>query len=1538
MKILPPRALAVALCCASATLPSHAAPVAYWSFDIDARDATGFHNGALVGSAAITTGGQGAGGAGEALSISGGEAFMVAGNPTAFDFDSDFTWHAYVKTEDSSGAIFSRNPAGGAWNQGSKALFVRGGTVQWDTGWVGNPGTGVAVDDGGWHQIIATYAAAADRLEVFVDPSPGATAGSYSGTHDANAYDEHDHEHNGGTAATSFTVGQADFSGGLASLDTLVGLIDEVAVFDTALAGAELDQLIAGGPAPFFGPVDPPDPTGDRPFISEIVAVGNGSFEDGDGDTPDWIEIYNPTGAELDLGGYHLTDDPGDLTKWTFPPTPLPAGAYLIVFASDKDRATAGAELHLNFKLASSGDYLALVEPDGSTLAAEFTPTYPPQVDGFSYGVGGPAAADPAGYFAPATPGAANGAALVAPLLPPALDPPCGTFTGSIAVAMTPAFAGTEVRYTTDGSEPSAASALYAGPVTLAATTHLRARAFDPDSGGGGGMAAGSYQKLATSSNLAGIPAPGGFTSNLPIVVVENFGAGGVPGPGSALQTARVSVFEVDPATGRSALTGGPDACFRIGIRRRGQSSSGFAKPQYRVELRDESDVDLDYPLLGLPPESDWVFNGPWTDKALVRNSFSFELGREIGVEAPRTKHFEMFLSTDGGDLTSAEYVGVYVLFEKIKRGGNRTDIKALDAGDNAEPEISGGYMLRFEPPGIANDGPRATGWGSVEIIEPQAPTAGQRAYIGGYLDDFVASLGWSRGSGANNSGAVDPDPLTGYPAYIDVDSFVNLFMITELGRDQDAYVRSDYMFKDRGGKLHKGPLWDHNLIMDTGCCFDNRNPRGWQYRNNYNRGGRDHSYEPDWIVPLMRDPDFRQRVIDRWAELRRHGAFEIDALFGRLDAQAEPLAEAAVRNFAKWNTLGQNGPGFPSPSTSTWEEQIDAIKDWLTIRLAWIDSEFLAPPELSPAGGQPLAAGSAVVVESGEPVYFTTDGSDPRLPGGGISPTAAMLPPSAGDVPATFIARNSEWAYLDDGSDQGPSDLVAGHPDFGSDHWKHPDYDDSTWARGAGILGFGGLGSPAAPIASPLDRGPATGRHRTYYFRKSFQVEGAAGVRSLTGHLLRDDGAILYLNGREVARDNTVAGAALGFDDLTGAPAANGAEESTYFEIPLDPADLVEGENLIAVELHQQSSGSSDLGFDFELAATVPPGDAPGVTIEATTLIRTRARDAAGEWSAPTEGLFVVGIPADASNLIITEMNYHPAAPSAEELAADASLNDDDFEWLELKNIGAAAIDLSGIAFRDGIEFSFPPGSVLAAGSYALIVEDLDAFELRYGPGLPVFGTYANKLDNDGEHLRLDALDGAPIASFTFNDIWHRSTDGGGPTLTLRGESAPAAGYGDPASWRPSSVIGGTPAAPDGGVSTEFETWLARYFDAAELADPAVSGPLADVDADSISTLLEYALGLDPKRGDAAGLPAGSLVDEGGEQYLALTFRRQRHAADLSYRVGATGDLADWGAEATIVVGAPQDNGDGTETVTIRDHAPLSAGSRRALRLEVER
>jgi hypothetical protein len=127
----------------------------------------------------------------------------------------------------------------------------------------------------------------------------------------------------------------------------------------------------------------------ERVVISEFLASNGSGLADEDGDNSDWIELYNPSSSPLDITGWHLTDDAALLTKWTLPSTTLAGNGRLVVFASDKDRAVAGSELHTNFKLSAGGEYLAVVEADGTTIADEYTPEYPAQQGDVSYGRGG---------------------------------------------------------------------------------------------------------------------------------------------------------------------------------------------------------------------------------------------------------------------------------------------------------------------------------------------------------------------------------------------------------------------------------------------------------------------------------------------------------------------------------------------------------------------------------------------------------------------------------------------------------------------------------------------------------------------------------------------------------------------------------------------------------------------------------------------------------------------------------------------------------------------------------------------------------------------------------------------------------------------------------------------------------------------------------------------------------------------------------------------------------------------------------------------
>jgi hypothetical protein len=130
-----------------------------------------------------------------------------------------------------------------------------------------------------------------------------------------------------------------------------------------------------------------PAPAADQVVISEFLASNSNGLRDEDGDYSDWIELFNSGVTPVNLGGWFLTDTASDLAKWSFPPTNIAPGGFLVVFASGKDRRVPGAPLHTRFSLSASGEYLALVRPDGS-IASEFGPTYPEQFPNVSYGIG----------------------------------------------------------------------------------------------------------------------------------------------------------------------------------------------------------------------------------------------------------------------------------------------------------------------------------------------------------------------------------------------------------------------------------------------------------------------------------------------------------------------------------------------------------------------------------------------------------------------------------------------------------------------------------------------------------------------------------------------------------------------------------------------------------------------------------------------------------------------------------------------------------------------------------------------------------------------------------------------------------------------------------------------------------------------------------------------------------------------------------------------------------------------------------------------
>jgi len=167
-----------------------------------------------------------------------------------------------------------------------------------------------------------------------------------------------------------------------------------------------------------------PNASASTPYISEFMASNTRTLADENGFFPDWIEIYNPSAFAVNLDGWSLTDNNNNLTKWKFPATNLPSGGFLVVFASGNNRRIPGARLHTDFQLTGGGEYLALVKPDGTTIASQFSPVFPQQVSDVSYGfaqAGSPPdySVSTAVFFTAPTPGAVNpgGSAVPGPVI-----------------------------------------------------------------------------------------------------------------------------------------------------------------------------------------------------------------------------------------------------------------------------------------------------------------------------------------------------------------------------------------------------------------------------------------------------------------------------------------------------------------------------------------------------------------------------------------------------------------------------------------------------------------------------------------------------------------------------------------------------------------------------------------------------------------------------------------------------------------------------------------------------------------------------------------------------------------------------------------------------------------------------------------------------------------------------------------------------------------------------------------------------------------
>jgi len=367
----------------------------------------------------------------------------------------------------------------------------------------------------------------------------------------------------------------------------------------------------------------------------------------------------------------------------------------------------------------------------------------------------------------------------------------------------------------------------------------------------------------------------------------------------------------------------------QISIEIRGESSAWFSpKKSYSIETQTDSGTNNNVSLLGLPQENDWVLYAPYLDKSLLRNVMSYRIFEEMGNYSPRTRFVDVVVNND--------YKGVYILTEKIKRDKNRVDMAKLLPEDISGDELTGGYLLRIDKHSGMPDthfwqspvSPPYAGYQPVtySYFDPKYEELNliQRVYIKDYMVDFESAL----------VGKYYRNPESGYRAYMDIPSLVDMLILNEFTKEVDAYLFSHYFYKQKdsdGGKLVNGPPWDYNLAFGNNDYYpDVHLTYNWLY---------DQDNRVYWWARVMEDSWFRNQLRCRWDELHQT-VLSSENLHGIVDSSLMVMGESVSRNFQRWPILGT----YVWPNSfvgQTYDDEEWFLRNWMDDRVEWMDGRW---------------------------------------------------------------------------------------------------------------------------------------------------------------------------------------------------------------------------------------------------------------------------------------------------------------------------------------------------------------------------------------------------------------------------------------------------------------------------------------------------------------------------------------------------------------------------------------------------------------------
>jgi hypothetical protein len=570
--------------------------------------------------------------------------------------------------------------------------------------------------------------------------------------------------------------------------------------------------------------------------------------------------------------------------------------------------------LHTNFSIDALGEEITLTSPDSARV--DYVPAIRIPTN-ISYGRVSDQP-DQWAYFNTPTPGSSNNTQTFSDISPgPLLDPHGGVFPSQVMVSITVDDPDAQIYYTTNGSTPNAENGtLYKQPFVVQNTSYVRAIAIS--SGKLDSEISGATYSIA-QGELAG------FTSDLPLLVIHSFNT---PIKDGDRTPAWMTIIEPGE-DGRANLTREPALGSRIAINLRGSSSLSFPKKGYGFHIREEDDSNRKVSLLGMPEEHNWVLHGPYSDKSLMRNALAYAIGEDAGHYSPRARFVELFMHTGTGQLREPHYHGVYVLIERIKVAPGRVEVEDLELHHNEYPQVSGGYVFKIDRLNSGESGLRTARNNQFVFVRPDEASISQpqKDYLKSYLDSLETAL----------FGSQFTNPENGYAAFMDVMSFIDMHLITELAKEIDGFRLSTFFHKERQGKVRSGPLWDFNLSFGNADYHNGWIPSGWYYP-----GISEYDYNRGWYNRLFLDPAFAEQYKRRYRSLRLTAFSEIH-LLGRINDNHNQLREAQERNFNRWKILGKHiWPNWYV--AKTYDEEIAWMSNWLRQRLLWMDGQLGQP------------------------------------------------------------------------------------------------------------------------------------------------------------------------------------------------------------------------------------------------------------------------------------------------------------------------------------------------------------------------------------------------------------------------------------------------------------------------------------------------------------------------------------------------------------------------------------------------------------------